>query len=212
MEVLDAVSVMIWPVMPGSSDKLRAQLGLPPVTPAPGKDQWPFAKPKRAPEARLGPSTPLFPRIDPDREALILAGLGVSPAATPEPPDPSGGHAKTTPSTEASAGSLRYDDFAKLDLRVGVVVRAERVRGKDKLLSLSVDIGEAEPRAIVAGLALSFRPEDLVGKRVVLVANLEPRSFGKDLVSRGMLLATGPSEALQLVTVGDQAPPGSKIK
>ena len=67
---------------------------------------------------------------------------------------------------------------------------------KDKLLKLSVDLGEAEPRTIIAGLALSFTPEQLVGRRVVVVANLQPREFGKGLVSYGMLLATGPSEAL----------------
>ena len=65
---------------------------------------------------------------------------------------------------------------------------------------------------IVAGLALSFKPEDLVGKRVVVVANLAPRDFGKGLVSHGMILATGPSEALTLATVAEGAPPGARLK
>ena len=88
----------------------------------------------------------------------------------------------------------------------------ERVPKKDKLLLLSVDLGEPAPRTIVAGLALSFKPEDLVGKRVVVVANLAPRDFGKGLVSHGMVLATGPSEALTLATVPESAPPGARLK
>jgi methionyl-tRNA synthetase len=73
-------------------------------------------------------------------------------------------------------------------------------------------LGEPEPRPLVAGLALSFKPEDLVGTRVIVVANLEPRKFGKGLVSHGMLLAAGPSEALTMVTVGPGAAPGTKVK
>ena len=70
---------------------------------------------------------------------------------------------------------------------------------KDKLLDLRVDTGDADgPRRIVAGLALSFAPEDLVGKRVIVVCNLEARAFSKDLVSHGMILASGPSDALAL--------------
>jgi methionyl-tRNA synthetase len=93
-----------------------------------------------------------------------------------------------------------------------VVRTCERVPKKDKLLKLAVDVGEAEPRPIVAGLALSFQPEQLVGRRVVVVANLAPREFGKGLVSHGMLLATGPSENLVLATVEGDVSPGAKLK
>ena len=73
-------------------------------------------------------------------------------------------------------------------------------------------MGEAEPRTIVAGLALSFQPEELVGRKVIVVANLAPREFGKGLVSRGMLLATGPSEKITLATVEGDVAPGAKLK
>jgi methionyl-tRNA synthetase len=99
-----------------------------------------------------------------------------------------------------------------VDLRVGIVRSAERVPKKDKLLKLAVDLGESELRTIVAGLALSFQPEDLVGRRVIVVANLAPREFGKGLVSHGMLLATGPSEKLALASVEGDVPAGSKVK
>jgi methionyl-tRNA synthetase len=106
-----------------------------------------------------------------------------------------------------------FDAFAKLDLRVGLVVSAQRVPKKDKLLELRVDVGDPEgPRRLVAGIALSFAPESLVGKRIVVIANLEPRAFSKDLVSQGMLLAAGPSDALALVTVTADVPPGTKVK
>jgi methionyl-tRNA synthetase len=95
---------------------------------------------------------------------------------------------------------------------VGVVRTAERVPKKDKLLKLGVDVGEETPRTIVAGLALSFTPEVLVGRRVIVVANLAPREFGKGLVSHGMLLATGPSEQLTLATVEGDVAPGAKLK
>ena len=211
LEVLEAISVMIWPVLPGSADKLRSQLGVPPISPLAGQDQWPFARPTRSPTTKVGVAAPLFPRIEPDQEKELFARLGLA-AAPAEGAVDAAKAAEPTAAPAAAPATASYDDFAKLDLRVGSVVRAERVPGKDKLLSLAVDIGEPEPRPIVAGLAQSFRPEDLVGTRVVVIANLEPRKFGKDLVSRGMLLATGPSEALKLVTVGDGAPPGAKVK
>ena len=89
---------------------------------------------------------------------------------------------------------------------------AEKVPKKDKLLKLTVDVGEAEARTIIAGLALSFAPEALVGRRVVVVANLAPRDFGKGLVSHGMLLATGQPEKLQLATIAEDAEPGARLK
>ena len=79
-------------------------------------------------------------------------------------------------------------------------------------VTLTVDVGEPEPRTIVAGLALTFQPEALVGRRVVVVANLAPREFGGKLVSHGMLLATGPSEALHLATIDEAVAPGSRLK
>jgi methionyl-tRNA synthetase len=228
LEVLGAVSTMVWPIMPKSADALRTQIGLG-ATAVGTTDVWPFAvSPRRAGEP-LGVATPIFPRIDPDREKQLLADFGPLPEADGAMPPrskqetksgaretsvqvTSQGEASTSHASPAPPAAISYDDFAKLDLRVGVVLRAEKVAGKDKLLSLSIDLGEPEPRPLVAGLALSFKPEDLVGTRVIVVANLEPRKFGKGLVSHGMLLAAGASETLSLVTVGDTAVPGTKVK
>jgi len=145
----------------------------------------------------------------------------VPPGPDSAPPTPPPGHTTLTSATAAVAAAqlpppnvpMAYDDFARVDLRVGVVVSAERVPRKDKLLDLRVDLGEETgPRRIVAGLALSFSPAELVGQRVIVAANLAPRDFGKGLVSYGMILAAGPSESLSLATVSKDVPPGTRLK
>lgn len=216
LEVLEAVSVWLWPVMPGIADRIREQLGLGPVSPQLGTDLWPTEVAARSAGQTLGAAVPLFPRIDKDREAELVASLGIgepSPKETPEAPATSKAPAAPA-ATSAEAGQpagITFDDFAKIELRVGVIVSAERVQGKDKLLSLKVDLGEPEPRPLVAGIALAYAPEDILGKRIVVVANLAPRKFGKGLVSHGMLLAAKDGDKLTLVTPTDPFPAGSKI-
>ncbi len=238
LRVLEALSVMLWPAIPTKSDAMRAQLGLPPVRVGVGVDIWPIALPSVRAGLALAHTGPLFPTFDEKAEAEILERL------VPKlPSDPEGGaptlRGATSPmastlsggppavpaptaavATPETAAPIAYDDFAKVDLRVGVVTTCEKVPKKDKLLRLRVDLGEAEPRLIVAGLALSFTPEQLVGRRVIVVANLAPREFGsaefdgkkEKLVSHGMLLASGPSEDLRLATIDSDAAPGSRLK
>jgi methionyl-tRNA synthetase len=211
LEVLAALSIAIWPAMPKKSDAMRAQLGLAPLAPRVGSDLFPRELGRVLEAGReLAPSGPLFPKLDEKARKEILDRL--SPA--PEPGAADAKPAETTPATDASP-PITSDDFTKVDLRVGVVKTCEKVPRKDKLLRLTVDLGEAAPRQIVAGLALSFTPEALVGRKVIVVANLAPRDFGnkkEPLVSHGMLLASGPSEALQLATVDGDAPPGARLK
>jgi methionyl-tRNA synthetase len=207
LEVLRLLSVMIWPASPKKSDEMRAQLGLPPVD---ATTRWPaVVEPRRGGEA-LAAATPLFPTIDEDGARALLEKL--TPKIDAPAPAPAPGPAPAPAPAAAAGGPITYDQFAAVDLRVGVVRTCERVPKKDKLLRLTVDVGEPEPRTIVAGLALSFQPEQLVGRRVVVVANLAPREFGKGLVSHGMLLATGPSEKLTLASVDGDVDPGAKLK
>jgi methionyl-tRNA synthetase len=222
LEALRVVSVMIWPAMPTKSDALRAQLGLAPLVTKVGDDLWPVKFAPRPAGEALAPSTPLFPTLDEDQRKALLDRL----VPKPEPQEPSieeaapatSGVPTTRLTAEAAveapttSQSINYDQFAAVELKVGVVVTCVKVPKKDKLLQLSVDVGEESPRTIIAGLALSFTPETLVGRRVVVVANLQPRDFGKGLVSHGMLLATGPSEALHLATVDGDVPPGARLK
>lgn len=214
LRVLEALSVMLWPAMPKKSDAMRAQLGLPPIDPKVGVAAWPDALPPIRAGLALGAAGPLFPTFDDKAQKELLDRLvpkTETAAAAPAAAAPGAKPAAAKPAEE-TPGVIGYDDFAKVDLRVGLVKTCEKVPKKDKLLRLTVDLGEAEPRTIVAGLALTFQPEDLVGRRVVVVANLAPRDFGGKLVSHGMLLATGPSEALHLATIDEVVAPGSRLK
>jgi methionyl-tRNA synthetase len=99
---------------------------------------------------------------------------------------------------------INIDDFAKVDLRVGIVKDAAVVKGSDKLLHLHVDIGEAQPRSIVAGIAIGYKPETLVGRKVVIVANLAPRKL-RGIESQGMIVAASRDE-LPRRRAGGRAP------
>jgi methionyl-tRNA synthetase len=218
--ILEALSVMMWPVLPAKAQEMRKQLGLPPFSPT-EDEQWPAYIPLPRVARPLAAVHPLFPTIDKDQEKILLDRLvpkleGAVNEAPPTAPGPSAETAKAGGDAGDSVPPTRllvnYDDFARVDLRVGVVLTCERVKGKDKLLRLEVDLGEPAPRQIVAGLALTFGPDDLVGRRVIVVANLGPRDFGKGLVSNGMILASGPSEKLVLATIPEDAPPGAKLK
>jgi methionyl-tRNA synthetase len=220
LSVLGELSTLVWPVLPSKSDEMRKQLGLLPLAPSIGKDWLAAGVEARAAGEDLAPGSPLFPTIDEDNARALVDALtpraeGGAAAAETAPAAARATAAATETATAAGTASgavVGYDQFAAVDLRVGVVRTCERVPKKDKLLKLGVDVGEAQPRTIVAGLALSFTPEQLVGRRVVVVANLAPREFGKGLVSHGMLLATGPSERLSLATVEGDVAPGATLK
>jgi methionyl-tRNA synthetase len=126
-----------------------------------------------------------------------------------------GAEAATASATGASAESelaqpVDFSDFQKLDLRIGRVLAAERVPKADKLLRLEVDVGQADKRQIVAGLAERFEPEGLVGRQVVVVANLKPRKI-RGQTSQGMVLAVHDQAGLQLVEPAGEVQPGSKV-
>ena len=114
--------------------------------------------------------------------------------------------------------SITIDDFKKADLRVGKILSAERVEGSEKLIKLSVDIGEKNetgetaPRQIVAGIGKAYEPESLVGMRIIVVANLEYRKL-MGLESQGMLLAATTEEGLPVIlTTEKEVSSGAKIQ
>lgn len=109
------------------------------------------------------------------------------------------------------ADTIEYDDFAKLDLRIARIAKAEHVEGADKLLRLTLDLGN-ETRNVFAGIKGAYAPEDLEGKLTVMVANLAPRKmrFG---ISEGMVLAAGPGgEDLWILEPHEGAQPGMRVK
>jgi methionyl-tRNA synthetase len=149
---------------------------------------------------------PLFPRFQqmPDAiRAMFTDPPADKPKTKPEPV------AELPPLPEPEGGFIQYDDFAKVKLRVGRVLSAAKHPKADKLLVLQVDIGEARPRNIVAGIASKYAPEDLVGRSVVVVANLAPAKL-RGVMSEGMLLAAGGAEVVDLVSVA--ATPGEVVR
>jgi methionyl-tRNA synthetase len=130
-------------------------------------------------------------------------------AATTPSPAPTAATAAPAAGTTTKIG---IEDFAKVEMRVGQVKAAERVAGADKLLQLQVDIGD-EVRQIVAGLALAYKPEDLVGRKVVVVTNLQPRKL-RGVESNGMIVAASASPDGSPVLAGflEDVPVGARLK
>ncbi len=198
-EALRLVSALVSPVLPHSAQAIWNQLGFSePVENIAAEDLvWGRLQLGQ----KIGAIAAVFPRLDlkptiqkmqeleiieKDRQAALMG--------------------------QARANYISIDDFAKVDLRVGEVKSAEPVKGADKLLHLKVDIGEAEPRTIVAGIALAYKPEQLIGRKIVIVANLEPRKL-RGLTSQGMIVAAS-LEGGSPVLAGflEDVPVGARLK
>ena len=116
------------------------------------------------------------------------------------------------PEDAPASATISINTFAQVDLRVGEVLRAERVPNADKLLRLEVDLAEAEPRQLLAGIAELYAPEGLIGQKILVVANLQPRRM-RGLESRGMLLAASDASGKPLLaTVPRETPNGSRLR
>jgi len=106
---------------------------------------------------------------------------------------------------------ITYDDFQKLDLRVAKILSAERVEGSENLVKLQIDVGELGERQLVAGIGKAYEPEALIGKQVVIVANLEPKKL-MGVESNGMLLAASSEAGPVLLCPESEVVPGTSIK
>tara|TARA_R110002110_G_scaffold415561_2_gene651025 strand:+ start:259763 stop:261802 length:2040 start_codon:yes stop_codon:yes gene_type:complete len=157
---------------------------------------------------QLAAFQPLLTRIDPKQvEAMLEASR-----EAPEPPAKTAGTSrKTAAGKPAPADTIEFEDFARIDLRIAAITGAEHVDGADKLLRLTLDLGDCE-KQVFAGIKSAYQPEDLLGKLTVVVANLAPRKmrFG---VSEGMVLAAGPGGSdLYLLEPHSGAQPGMQVK
>lgn len=212
LEALRWLSVMIWPVMPTKSTALRTQLGLPPVMPIEGADRWPNAWGGLASHTQLRPGAPLFARFDKDQEQSVRERLGaprISKPASQTPPTASKPRSHT-PTEKPVTSSITIDDLSKVELRIAKVLTAERVPKSDKLLRLTVELGEASPRQILAGIGKTYTPEQLIGKHLAVVANLPPRTM-MGFESQGMVLAASDDQGLSVLSVDRELPPGTRI-
>jgi methionyl-tRNA synthetase len=189
LEGLRITSLMIDPVMPAIAERLRAQIGAPQLeVDLAGAATWgllPAGCSVRQPE-------PLFPRVDVDS---YISELKEEEETMSEP----------------DQGLLAIDEFAKVELVIGTVREAERVPKSRKLVRILVDLGEDEPRQIVAGIAERYEAEGLVGRQIVVVANLKPAKL-MGVESRGMLLAATVNGDPYLLGVDEEVPNGSRVK
>jgi methionyl-tRNA synthetase len=234
-EALRVITALVAPVIPDSASKIWKQLGLGDIKKFNIKaldwGQLPLG-------TKLGTLQPVFPRADKsaiermqkmeEERALASAVSEGRPESAKAPsPLPAGTHAQAAqPATQSAVGPtsaapapafaanniINIDDFAKVDLRVGQVKIAEKVKGADKLLRLEVDIG-TEVRQIVAGIAEAYAPDSLVGRKVVIVANLAPRKL-RGIESNGMIVAASVGEKGSPVLAGflEDVPVGARLK
>ena len=118
---------------------------------------------------------------------------------------------KTVPLRPDRIIVITYEDFKKIELKVAKVLEAERMEGSEKLLKLKLDLGEAEPRQVIAGIGKNYDPEKLLGKEIIIVANLEPRQL-MGLESNGMLLAADSANGPVILMPEKEVEPGILIK
>jgi len=190
LETVRSIAIMIRPFMPTVSEVIWKQLGIE----KPLADQtWADASTWGGlkPGTKTGAPEPIFPRIDTKRKPI-------EPAPTPAPKE------------EKKVEQISFDEFKRLDLRIGKIVTADRVPGADKLLQLTVDMG-TETRPVVAGIAQWYAAEDLVGREIVVVANLAPAVI-RGVESRGMLLAADENGTAILIQPDKEVPPGSAVR
>jgi methionyl-tRNA synthetase len=211
LEACRIVSILVTPFMPSAAAEMQRQLGMGPEDPRDWEAarRWGGLRPGTRPTA----PAPIFPRIDLRGDRSPGPSLGVNPSPGPSPKR-GGEQEKAAPPAAGAAAvaeTITIDDFAKVELRVGKVLAAERVAGADKLLQLRVDLGEEE-RTVLAGIAQHYAPEALVGRSVVVVANLAPRKI-RGVTSHGMLLAADAEGAgVALLSPDKDLPPGSRVR
>jgi methionyl-tRNA synthetase len=207
-EALRIATVLLAPVLPESTPKIWAQLGMQGTLESVRLNTLEWGQLPSG--QKIGEVSGVFPRIE-TKEAIakmqelelqvtaeqnVLLGRTAQPAAVAAP----------------VAERIAIEDFAKVDMRVGQVLSAEPVKGADKLLHLKVDIGEPQPRTIVAGIAEAYTAQELIGRKVVIVANLQPRKL-RGIESNGMIVA-GSIEGGKPVLAGflEDVPVGARLK
>jgi methionyl-tRNA synthetase len=210
-ETLRVACALLAPVLPESAQKIWAQLGMTTNLEEVRFDSLDWGQ---IPEGqKIGEIAPVFPRIElkeavermrmleeqvTAEQAKLLGRKVEAPAPAADVPPPS--------------EKIGIEEFSKVDLRVGLVLSAEPVKGADKLLHLKIDIAEAEPRTILAGIATAYKSEELVGRKVVIVANLAPRKM-RGIESNGMIVAAS-LEGGKPILAGflEDIPVGARLK
>jgi methionyl-tRNA synthetase len=202
-ETLHCLSLATYPVIPTSAQMICSQLGIAADFTSPllrDRIEWGSLKPGTV----IHKGTSLFPRIEPNPGVRRVTESSIPPqptAATPTLP--------TTPEPPAPS-QISIDEFMKIQLKTAKVLSAERVPKSEKLIKLQVSLG-TEQRQIVAGIGKKYEPNTLIGKTIVIVANLKPAKL-MGIESQGMVLAAGDAEVRGLLTILEEVDPGTKVK
>jgi methionyl-tRNA synthetase len=221
VESIKTVSAMVWPVMPETAERIQDLLGLGKK----GQDlkledvrQWGKEKPVRS----IGKAPHLFQRIEGQKEVGDQRSevgdqrseIGdrrskVEGQRTEGSQKRSAETAEGMQKSKSEQGMVSFKEFQALDIRIGTVKQAETIPGSKKLLKLTVDVGEQ--RTVVAGLARIYAEADLIGKQVVVLANLEPVTL-MGVESRGMILAAEDKSGVHILMPDAESAPGSKVR
>lgn len=202
LEVLRHIALAIYPFMPETSEKMLASLKVP--SDLDGIIEAYATLGEFNPPTRSAPieaTKPLFPRLDVDKELAVLEEIKQAMEESSE--------SAVTPHEHKEA--ISYDDFMKMELRVAKVITCEKVEKTDKLLRFDLDIGRGETRQVVSGIAEHYKPEELIGREVVYLANLAGRKI-RGIMSEGMILSAEDEEGNLILLKPEQvAGAGSEI-
>jgi methionyl-tRNA synthetase len=197
-EACRVIAILIAPFMPETADKMMEQLGIDTPLDKQGMDsiqKWGWIKPG----TQTHQGAQIFPRIEDKATAKILESVNI------------GGNVETKADQKPEDnGQITIDDFMKVDLRTAKILAAEKVKKSKKLIQLKVDLG-TEQRQVLAGIAEAYEPEQLVGRTVILVANLKPAKL-MGLESQGMILAGSDGDTIILGGFDSDLPPGVRVK
>ncbi|MFX0011783.1 MAG: methionine--tRNA ligase subunit beta, partial [Candidatus Hermodarchaeota archaeon] len=184
-----AFGVLLSPFIPGTAEKIMSYLNHPNLS----ELRWDTINENSVKEGqKIKKPEPLFQKLDIDKIKIK--------------------HQKLKEGTEHIGGKelVSYEDFKKLDIRVALIENVEKVPKADKLYKLSIDLGD-EKRILVAGLAEHYKEEDLKGKKIAILANLEPRKL-RGILSQGMLLAAVEGDTVSVLTPDKDIPSGAKVE
>lgn len=212
-EALRNLVLLVAPALPLTSREIWGQMGLAgePLQINPNETSWG----ETVDVSKIDRISPPFPKLDKEKIMTEIENETAKPLVDETKPQESATpqaaatERAATPATQV----ITIEDFVKVELRAATVLEAERVPKTDKLLRLVIDVGEPQPRQILAGIAQHYSPEDVVGRKIIVVANLEPRKL-RGLESNGMLLAASVGEDGRpvLATFWEDVPNGARLK
>jgi len=209
-EGLRIVTALAHPMLPKSTEKIWRQLGQTEPLSRVQLDQLAWGQLK--PGTKIGKLEGIFPRVEKSETIERIEAMEQEENKAAEAPAAAPAATQAGASAAAAPAKIGIEDFTKVEMRVGQVKSAERVAGADRLLQLQVDIGD-EVRQIVAGIALAYKAEDLIGRKVVVVTNLQPRKL-RGVESNGMIVAAiaGPDGVPVLAGFLEDVPVGARLK